>query len=60
MEIWGHCAACDHWFACERWFDRQAPPPCCPTCGADPHAIENRAVPRPHILVLAAPLQRSA
>lgn len=47
MEIWGHCAACDHWFACERWFDRHAPTPCCPLCGDEPHAIENRAALRP-------------
>lgn len=44
MEIWGHCSGCDRWFPCEGWFDREAPAPCCPMCGAEPHAIENRAV----------------
>ncbi len=51
MEIWGHCAHCDVWFPCLDWFDRSAPPPCCPFCGADPWAIENRA---PRVLVLEA------
>lgn len=43
MEIWGHCAHCDRWFPCVAWFDRSAPAPCCPRCGNEPWAIENRA-----------------
>lgn len=43
MEIWGHCADCDRWFPCTAWFDRDAPAPCCPRCGDEPWAIENRA-----------------
>lgn len=43
MEIWAYCASCGHWFYCPAWFDRTQPQPCCPACGAEPTAIENRA-----------------
>jgi hypothetical protein len=43
MDIWGLCPDCDAWFACEGWFDRNAPHPRCPGCGLHPVAIENRA-----------------
>jgi hypothetical protein len=44
MDIWGLCPTCDTWFPCERWFDRAAPEPTCPSCGEAPTAIENRTV----------------
>jgi hypothetical protein len=43
MDIWGLCTVCDAWFPCEDWFDRAAPEPTCPTCGAEARAIENRS-----------------
>lgn len=46
MDIWGHCGTCDRWFYCPAsdadtggetaWS--------CPVCGAEPVAVENRAV----------------
>lgn len=42
METWGYCRPCDYWFHCPRWFDKEAPQPLCPLCGAEPRAIENR------------------
>lgn len=42
METWGFCRECDRWFYCPKWFDKAAPQPVCPVCGAEPRAIENR------------------
>jgi hypothetical protein len=36
---WGLCPTCDGWFHCPEWFDRFAPQPVCPACGAEPDAI---------------------
>lgn len=50
VDIWGWCGTCEDWFACAGWFNRAAPCPTCPACGAEPHAIENRAAARNVIL----------
>lgn len=44
---WGHCEACDRWFPCPRWFDKEAPQPLCPRCLTEPSAIEHREVHSP-------------
>lgn len=42
METWGYCQPCTRWFYCPQWFEKSAPEPTCPVCGAAPTAIENR------------------
>jgi hypothetical protein len=60
MDIWGHCATCDQWFRCEQWFDREAPTPCCPTCGDEPHMIENRSLPASGVSIIRPDLTSPA
>lgn len=55
VDIWGLCPTCEQWFRCERWFDRTAPQPTCGRCGAEPVAIENRALLAPVIAEMPAP-----
>lgn len=43
-DIWALCCDCDRWFPAPAWFDRTAPSITCPTCGAEPTAMENRAL----------------
>jgi hypothetical protein len=45
MDMWGRCASGHAWFACEHWFDRDAPEPVCPACEGPAVEIVNRAVP---------------
>lgn len=46
MDIWGWCHDCARWFPCQDWFDPKVAQPCCPGCGSEPSAIENRAAGR--------------
>lgn len=43
-DIWALCCECDRWFHAPAWFDRTAPSITCPTCGAEPTAMENRTL----------------
>jgi hypothetical protein len=47
MSTWALCDTCDEWFECPEWFDRAAPHPVCPGCGAKPVAIERRGGEQP-------------
>lgn len=32
----GYCSRCEHWFACDTWFELDHPLPTCPHCGTTP------------------------
>lgn len=37
--ILGLCPKCEGWFACDEWFDRTVPVPCCANCRLPPRKL---------------------